>query len=106
MELFLSGGAFDLGDAPEGGTGSTLLAGFERDPLVARYASWCREQAVHVAGIGFVEGAAGNRYTHDINMNTNFNTEVEAAAGVDGMAFVAALCEREPMALDEARAAK
>jgi hypothetical protein len=65
------------------------------DPLVADYLRFCKRHHIDVAGIEYVTGADGRRYTYDINMNTNYNSAVERAAGVDGMGAVAALCERE-----------
>ena len=54
----------------------------------------CIDRGIDAAGIEFVEGKDGVRYTYDINMNTNYNSEVEAVAGVHGMDAWAALCER------------
>lgn len=64
------------------------------DPLVQSYLRFCREQNIDVAGIEFVEDAKGRRCTYDVNMNTNYNGEVERAHGLDGMAAIAALCAR------------
>ncbi len=64
------------------------------DPLVRAYIAFCDRHRIDVAGIEFVTGADGRRYTYDINMNTNYNSAVAKAAGVDGMAPIAALCER------------
>ncbi|MFN7143334.1 MAG: RimK family alpha-L-glutamate ligase [Myxococcota bacterium] len=64
------------------------------DPLVLAYLKFCRDWDIDAAGIEFVEGEDGKRYTYDINMNTNYNSEVETATGVSGMAHWAALCER------------
>jgi hypothetical protein len=66
-----------------------------KDPIVLAYIEFCRKHRIDVAGIEFVTGADGKRYTYDVNMNTNYNSAVERAAGLDGMSFVAALCERE-----------
>jgi hypothetical protein len=64
------------------------------DPTVLAYLALCRAYAIDAAGIEFVEGQDGVRYTYDINMNTNYNSEVEAITGVAGMEAWAALCER------------
>ena len=64
------------------------------DPLVQSYLRFCQDQHIDVAGIEFVEDRTGRRSTYDINMNTNYNGEVERAHGLDGMAAIAALCER------------
>lgn len=64
------------------------------DPLILSYLAFCERHRLDVAGIEFVTGADGRRYTYDINMNTNYNSDVERAAGVDGMGAVADLCAR------------
>ena len=65
-----------------------------RDPLIQAYIRFCAAHQLDVAGIEFVTGADGQRYTYDINMNTNYNSDVERAVGVDGMGRIADLCVR------------
>lgn len=65
------------------------------DATVRAYLAFCDRHGVDVAGIEFVEDADGVRWTYDVNMNTNYNGDVEAAHGLDGMAAIAALCKRE-----------
>ena len=67
----------------------------ESDPLVQAYIRFCREHAIDVAGIEFVEDAQGRRFTYDINCTSNYNTAVEQEVDVYGMEAIAALCERE-----------
>ncbi|MEM6791214.1 MAG: alpha-L-glutamate ligase [Myxococcota bacterium] len=55
------------------------------DPLVGQYRALCAAEGIELAGIEFVEGADGTRYTYDINTTTNYNPEVGRAAGVNGM---------------------
>ena len=50
-----------------------------RDPLIQAYIRFCAAHQLDVAGIEFVTGADGQRYTYDINMNTNYNSDVEQA---------------------------
>ncbi|MDP2311090.1 MAG: alpha-L-glutamate ligase [Pseudomonadota bacterium] len=64
------------------------------DPTVLAYIEYCRIHGIDAAGIEFVEDREGRRYTYDINMNTNYNSEVEAVAGVHGMDAWADLCDR------------
>jgi hypothetical protein len=59
------------------------------DPLVAKYRSLCEGEQIEIAGIEFVEGADGQRYTYDINTTTNYNSAVGEQAGVDGMRVIA-----------------
>lgn len=62
------------------------------DPLVESYIDFCQTYRIDAAGIEFVEGGDGRRYTYDVNMNTNYNTDVEDAVGVRGMDAWATLC--------------
>lgn len=59
------------------------------DPLVKRYESLCREEGLDLAGIEFIEDAAGRRFTYDINANTNYNAALGRQIGVDGMRVAA-----------------
>ena len=81
---------------PVGDTGKFGLSPLTaEDPIVQSYIAFCAAHRIDVAGIEFVEGRDGRRYTYDVNMNTNYNAEVEASHKLDGMAAIAALCERE-----------
>jgi hypothetical protein len=64
------------------------------DPIVVAYLAYCRAHNIDAAGIEFVEGKDGRRYTYDVNMNTNYNSDVEAITHVRGMDAWARLCER------------
>jgi hypothetical protein len=70
--------------APAAGkfTPSEMDAG---DPLVAQYRDLCEREGFEIAGIEFVEDERGERYTYDINGNTNYNSVLGAMIGVDGM---------------------
>ncbi|MFT5584342.1 MAG: hypothetical protein ACI9VR_001927 [Cognaticolwellia sp.] len=65
------------------------------DPLVGKYLELMGRYGIALAGIEFVTDAQGQRYTYDINGTTNFNSDVEAQAGVEGMAFLARMVARE-----------
>ena len=65
------------------------------DPLVQDYIDFCQANRLDVAGIEFVEDAAGNRWTYDVNGTSNYNGSVEAAHGLSGMGAIADLCARE-----------
>ena len=54
---------------------------------------------IHVAGIEFIVDGEGNRYTYDINTNTNYNPRAEAKAGRSGMQAIAQLLGVELAAL-------
>jgi hypothetical protein len=62
----------------------SLREGLADDPLIARYESFLAEQGIQIAGIEFIETADGRRVTYDINTNTNYNPDVEAASAVSG----------------------
>jgi len=59
------------------------------DPLIAQYLRLCAAEGIDIAGIEFVQGPDGRRYTYDINANTNYNAALGARTGVDGMREVA-----------------
>lgn len=48
--------------------------------LIDKYEAFLRENSIEVAGIEFIEDAAGNIYTYDVNTNTNYNKEAETKA--------------------------
>ncbi len=64
------------------------------DPLVQRYEQLCRREGIEIAGIEFVEGTDGHRYTYDINGTTNYNRVLGERIGVDGMREVARYLRR------------
>lgn len=65
------------------------------DPLVRQYETLCRDEGLDLAGIEFIEDADGNRYTYDINANTNYNAALGREIGVDGMLAAAKLVRAE-----------
>ena len=73
----------------DGGSKFTASPMTADDPLVDRYRGLCTAHGIEVAGIEFVEGADGERYTYDINGTTNYNSGVGEQVGVDGMREVA-----------------
>ncbi len=67
----------------------------ESDPIVGQYIAFMAAHGLRVAGIEFVTDADGKRWTYDINGTTNFNGDVEAEHGKDGMGAIAAMIGRE-----------
>ena len=63
--------------------------------LIDRYERFLRREQIDIAGIEFIEDAAGQIWTYDINGTTNYSPEVEAKHGLSGMAAVADLLQRE-----------
>lgn len=60
-----------------------------RHPIVERYKRFIAEHGVGIAGIEFIEDAAGEIYTYDVNTNTNYNSAAESEAGQYGMRAIA-----------------
>jgi glutathione synthase/RimK-type ligase-like ATP-grasp enzyme len=65
------------------------------DRLVRRYAALMRAFHIDIAGIEFVEDRDGVRYTYDINCTTNYNQDVEARHGLDGMDAIARIASQK-----------
>lgn len=62
------------------------------DPLIESYLAFCERHRIDIAGIEFVTDREGRRWTYDVNMNTNYNSDVERELGIDGMGAIADLC--------------
>ncbi len=75
------------------------------DPIIEAYRRLLRANGVEIAGIEFIRDRAGEIYTYDINTNTNYNGQAEAAAGVPvtGMQAVARFLAGELQRLDGER---
>ncbi|MEW9051007.1 MAG: alpha-L-glutamate ligase [Neobacillus sp.] len=54
-------------------------------PIISRYEKLLAANDIQVAGIEFIQDAAGEIYTYDINTNTNYNADAEAKAEKFGM---------------------
>jgi hypothetical protein len=68
----------------------TVLDGFDH-PIVGRYLDFAARHGIEIAGFEFIETADGRLVTYDINMTTNYNPAVEAAAARPGSAARPAL---------------
>ena len=80
---------------PVGATGRFAASSVEaHDPLVLSYLAFCARHRIDVAGIEFVTDRDGRRWTYDVNMNTNYNSDVEKELGVDGMGAIADFCAK------------
>ncbi|GGF21918.1 ATP-grasp domain-containing protein [Subtercola lobariae] len=90
VRVDISAGSFELcpADACEVPL-FTLRAGFDDDPLIARYEQFLEAQGIEIAGIEFIETADGRRVTYDINTNTNYNSDVEASSDRSGPRSIA-----------------
>ena len=70
-----------------------LREGFDH-PVVGQYLDFARRHGIEVAGFEFIETVDGRVVTYDVNTNTNYNPEVEAAAPRSGPRQVARLLKR------------
>ncbi|MDR2704022.1 MAG: alpha-L-glutamate ligase [Cellulomonadaceae bacterium] len=59
--------------------------------LLMKYEQFLRANHIDVAGIEFIEDAAGNLYTYDVNTNTNYNSDAETKANQFAMLELARL---------------
>lgn len=71
-----------------------LRDGLGDDPLIARYEEFLAAQGIEIAGIEFIETVDGRRVTYDINTNTNYNPDVEAASAVSAPREIARFLAR------------
>jgi hypothetical protein len=72
------------GATPEGARPKfEILPGFSH-PLHAKMKRFLAENAIEVAGIEMIVDTDGKAWVYDINTNTNYNPDAEAAAGLTG----------------------
>lgn len=71
-----------------------IVNGFD-DPIIAKYEEFLRRNEIAVAGIEFIRNSDGEIFTYDVNTNTNYNSDAEAAAGKFGMLELAKLLGEE-----------
>lgn len=74
-----------------------------RHPLVEKCRTFLQAYDAHIAGIEFIEDTSGRAFVYDVNFNTNYNREAEAAAGEHGMEAIAAYLGAELSALQGRR---
>jgi hypothetical protein len=72
-------------------------------PIVERYRRFIADNGIGIAGIEFITDASGEMYTYDVNTNTNYNPDAEAAAGLYGMRAIAAYLGSELKKLERFR---
>ncbi|TWT24779.1 RimK family alpha-L-glutamate ligase [Planomicrobium sp. CPCC 101110] len=71
-----------------------VVEGFN-DPIIGKYEEFLRQNNITVAGIEFIRNSAGEIFTYDVNTNTNYNSDAEAAAGKFGMLELAKFLGKE-----------
>lgn len=57
----------------------TIVEDFD-DPILADYTAFLAANGIEIAGIEFIRDAEGRIFTYDVNTNTNYNPQAEAAA--------------------------
>ena len=60
-----------------------ILPGFDHSNL-ERFAKFMAANGIEIAGIEMILDAQGVAWTYDVNTNTNYNPDAEAAAGIAG----------------------
>lgn len=60
--------------------GFQILKGY-KDTAIPTYEKFLAEHGIEIGAIEYVENEACERFVYDININTNYNSEAEAAAG-------------------------
>ncbi|MGG1572944.1 ATP-grasp domain-containing protein [Fictibacillus sp. NRS-1165] len=65
------------------------------EEVIENYESVLADNQIHVAGIEFIKDKDGTIFTYDINTNTNYNSDAEAAAGKYGMLELARFLRQE-----------
>ncbi|HEX4787530.1 MAG TPA: hypothetical protein VH372_03650 [Actinospica sp.] len=58
-------------------------------PIVDQYLSFAARHGIEIAGFEFIETADGRAVTYDVNTNTNYNPQVDAAAPRSGPGRIA-----------------
>ncbi|EJL38925.1 RimK-like protein [Brevibacillus sp. CF112] len=76
-----------------------VIEGFA-DPIIQQYERFLTANKIQVAGIEFIRNRDGEIFTYDINTNTNYNSDAEAASGIYGMLEVAKFLGRELAAIE------
>ncbi len=72
----------------------SIIPDFE-DPIIAAYETVLAANNIEIAGIEFIVDRTGQKFTYDINTNTNYNPRAEGIAGLSGMAAIADFLGRE-----------
>lgn len=65
------------------------------DPIIENYRRLLIANDIHIAGIEHIVDADGQRFTYDVNTNTNYNPKAEHEAGLPGMRAIATLLQDE-----------
>lgn len=75
---------------PQSATPRFALIPNFRHPLTEKCRAFLFAHNAQIAGIEFIEDAAGRPFVYDVNFNTNYNADAEAASSRRGMDGIAA----------------
>jgi hypothetical protein len=65
-----------------------IIKGYE-NPNIEKYERFLQQNGIQFAGIECIRNEQGDFFTYDVNTNTNYNQDAEAAAGLSGMRAIA-----------------
>ena len=65
------------------------------NPDIEKYENFLKKNNIEIAGIEYITDKNGNRYTYDVNTNTNYNTVAEKKVNKDGMLEIAKFLKTE-----------
>ena len=65
------------------------------NPDIEKYESFLKKNNIEIAGIEYITDKTGQRYTYDVNTNTNYNTVAEKKVNKDGMLEIAKFLKTE-----------
>ncbi|MEX1220758.1 MAG: alpha-L-glutamate ligase [Idiomarina sp.] len=61
----------------------TVTHNYDQHAIIAKLEGFLRAANIQVAGIEFIETAAGDLFVYDVNTNTNYNQKAEQTAGLE-----------------------
>ena len=70
------------------------------NPDIEKYENFLKKNNIEIAGIEYITDKTGQRYTYDVNTNTNYNTVAEKKVNKDGMLEIAKFLKTELNNLD------
>ncbi len=66
-----------------------------KNPDIEKYENFLKKNNIEIAGIEYITDKTGQRYTYDVNTNTNYNTIAEKKFNKDGMLEIAKFLKTE-----------
>ena len=66
-----------------------------KNPDIEKYEKFLKNNSIEIAGIEYITDKSGERYTYDVNTNTNYNLVAEEKAKQNGMLEIAKFLKKE-----------